>query len=90
MQKGGHDLLTEITNIPNNQWFVEVTTCSKIKMLFYYGSKYVVKICGKNDNTLATQIFIYRDIYNSKKWNLHEYWTVIEHLNYNVSICLHY
>ena len=50
----------------------------------------MVKICGKNDNTLATQIFMYKDIYNSKKWNLHEYWTVIEHLNYNVSICLHY
>ena len=33
----------------------------------------MVKICGKNDNTLATQIFMYKDIYNSKKWNLHEY-----------------
>ena len=31
-------------------------------MLFYYGSKYVVKICSKNDNTLATQIFMYKDI----------------------------
>ena len=31
-------------------------------MLFYYGSKYVVKICGKNDNTLATQIFMYKKI----------------------------
>lgn len=31
-----------------------------------------VNMCS-NDNTLATQIFMYKDIYNSKKWKLHEY-----------------
>lgn len=34
-----------------------------------------------NDNTLATQSFMCKDIYNGKKWKLHEYWTVIEQLN---------
>lgn len=45
-------------------------------MLFYSGSKYVLKW-----QHIATQIFMYEDVYNSIKWKLHEYWTVIEQLN---------
>ena len=31
-----------------------------------------VNMCS-NDNTLATQSFMCKDIYNGKKWKLHEF-----------------